>query len=106
MFVMTEFNTIVNLAEFDKIKIEFDVEQDSGDVLHIISAVSEEMIKPTGVNEYPKHVLKSKTLLQGSKDAKALVERAYNRLFCALEQGKIAFHITLSHDGMEGKVER
>ena len=103
MFVKTEFNTIVNLAKFDKVKLELDVKQDSGDVLHIISAVSEEKIMPTGVNEHPKHVLKSEKLAEYKKDWKDLAEKGYDNLYNALSQGKTVFHLAPFYRGMEGK---
>ena len=93
MFVRTQFETIVNLAKFDKIKIEWHVKQDSGNVLHIISAVSEEMIQRTSVNEYPTKVSKSETLAQFPEDKGDQAHDAYIDLFTNLLQGETAFDL-------------
>ena len=95
MFVKTQFDTIVNLAEFDKIKVEWSVKQDSGSVLHVISAESEEVIKPEGVNEHPKHVVKSATLAQFREDMQNQAEFMYTALFNALsDKENVAFDMT------------
>lgn len=94
MFVKTQFETIINLAEFEKIKIEWHVRQDSGNVFHIISAGSREIMNPTGVNESPTSVSKSETLAQFSEDKKEKAKNAYDELFTALLQGDTAFDMT------------
>ena len=94
MFVKTQFDTIVNLSEFQKIKIEWYVKQPSGNTFHVISAVSEEIITPTGVNKHPKHVSKSETLAQFSEDMKTQTDFVYTALFNALLNGDTAFDMT------------
>ena len=110
MFVKTQFNTIVNLAEFDKIEIELDVKQDSGDICHIISAVSEEYsYKPKvgesieSMSEVPVVTRKSERLAQFSENLKDLAEKRYDELFDALSQGKTVFDINPFYRGMRGK---
>ena len=111
MFVRTQFNTIVNLAEFDKVKLELDVKQDSGDVLHIISAVSEEysyrLKAGEGVNvagEIPVRTHKIEVLAKYKEDWKDLANRRYDELYSALSHGKPVFHIApFSGESMKGK---
>ena len=110
MFVKTQFNTIVNLAEFDKIEIELDVKQDSGDICHIISAVSEEYSYRPRIggsvdiaDEVPVRTYKSERLAQFSKDLKDLAEKRYDELFDALSQGKTVFDINPFYGSMRGK---
>ena len=58
-YVKTQFETIINLTEFQRIKIEWHVEQPSGNVFHIISAESEEISEPIAVeSSYPMRGLK------------------------------------------------
>ena len=101
MFVKTQFDKIVNLAEFEKIKMEWSVKQDSGNTLHIISAVSEEYsYRPRmggsveETDEVPMRTYKSETLAQFRKDMTEKAEEAYNELFTALFQGQTAFDMT------------
>ena len=101
MFVKTQFDTIVNLAEFDKVKIEWHEEQSSGNVLHVISAVSEEYsYRPRMggsvdiADEVPVRTYKSETLAQFSQDEADQAADAYLDLFTALLQGKTAFDMT------------
>lgn len=96
-----------NLAEFDKIEIELDGKQDSGDICHIISARSEEYsYRPRMwgsvdiADEVPD---KSERLAQFSKDLKDLAEKRYDKLFDALSQGKTVFDINPFYRGMRGK---
>ena len=102
MFVKTQFDTIVNLADFDKIKIEWSVKQDSGNVFHVISVVSDEYsYKPMvggsidTASEVPVVTRKSETLAQFQQDMAEQAKNAYIGLFEALLQGKTAFDMTV-----------
>ena len=82
MYVKTQFNTIVNLAKFEKIKIRWSVKaRDSNKVYHMIYAVSEETSK-------------SETLAQFRQNMEEQAKNAYEYLFTALFQGKTAFDMT------------
>ena len=97
MFVRTQFETIVNLAEFQKIKIEWHAKQDSGNAFHIISAVSEEYSYRPKVggsvdiaDEVPVRTYKSETLAQFPEDMGKQVEFVCNDMFNALlNRGKL-----------------
>ena len=94
MFVRTQFDTIVNLAEFDKIKIEWSIRQNTGNVFHVISAVSEERIISESIDEHDKHVSRSETLALFREDMKRQAEVTYSDLFNALLSGETAFDMT------------
>ena len=101
MFVKTQFETIINLAEFQKIKIEWSERQSSGSVFHTISAVSEEYsYKPQMggsvevAGEIPTRTYKSETLAEFPKDMTEKAKEAYNSVFSALLQGETAFDMT------------
>ena len=103
MFVKTQFDTIVNLSEFGRVKLQLNVKQDSGDILHIISAVSEEYsYKPKiGVSidiadDAPTRTVKVVRLAEFPENSKELAEGKYNGLFSALSQGKTVFDISES----------
>ena len=98
MFVKTQFDTIVNLAEFQKIKIEWSEIQSSGNVFHTISAVSEEYsYRPRmggsvdETDEVPVRTYKSETLAQFPEDKKEKAQEAYQNLFSDLLNGETAF---------------
>ena len=101
MFVKTQFETIVNLTEFEKIKIEWSERQSSGNIFHTISAVSEEYSYRPMVGEsieisaeVPMRTYKSETLAQFPESRGEKAQDAYNSLFVALFQGKTAFDMT------------
>ena len=102
MFVKTQFETIVNLTEFEKVKIEWSERQSSGNIFHTISAVSEEysyrpMIGAESIEvsaEVPMRTYKSETLAQFPESMTEKAKDAYNSLFAALFQGKTAFDMT------------
>ena len=101
MFVKTQFDTIVNLTEFQKIKIEWHVKQPSGNVFHTISAVSEEYSYHPKVggsldetDEVPLRTYKSETLAQFPEDKTEKAQEAYRDLFSGLLNGETAFDMT------------
>ena len=95
MFVKTQFDTIINLAEFEKIKIEWSVKSpNSENVHHIISAVSEERSAPIGVSGTSTRTSKSETLALFPQDMTKQAKNAYEYLFTALFQGETAFDMT------------
>ena len=101
MFVRTQFETIVNLAEFQEIKIEWHVKQSSGSVFHTISAVSDEYSYRPEVGgsvdkmaEVPVRTYKSATLANFPEDMKDEAKFAYQDLFTALLNGETAFDMT------------
>lgn len=114
MFVRTQFDTIVNLSEFQKIKIEWHVKQPSGNVFHTISAVSEEYSYHPKVggsidetDEVPLRTYKSETLAQFREDMKEKAEETYNDLFTALLNGEAAFDLkTFSRRGRRNQAEK
>lgn len=57
----------------------------------------------TGVNEHPKHVLKSEKLAEYKEGWKDLAENGYDELFRALQRGETVFHIAAFYRGMRGK---
>ena len=93
MYVRTQFDTIVNLAEFGKIKIEWHERQSSGSVFHVISAVSEEKSRPIAVAGTSMLTSKSETLAQFPEDMAEKAKDAYLSLFEALNKGRTAFDI-------------
>lgn len=102
MFVRTQFDTIVNLAEFQKVRIGWSEKQSSGSVFHVISAVSEEYsYRPRmggsvdQMDEIPVRTYKSETLAQFPEDQNKEAERAYNDLFVGLREGKTVFDMTV-----------
>lgn len=101
MFVKTQFGTIVNLAKFDKIKIEWSVKQDSETTVHIISAVSDEYSCHSRVGdnveeikEVPVRTYKSETLAQFPQDMAEQANFACHDLFNALLNRKSVFDMT------------
>lgn len=84
MLVKTHFNTIVNIAEFDKIEIRYNVKsQKTDNVYHIIEAVSESA------------TTKIKPLAQFySADMQDKAQKAYDDLFSALLSKETAFDMT------------
>ena len=95
MFVKTQFDTIINLAEFEKIKIEWSVKSpNSENVYHIIYAVSEKRSDPIGVSGTSTRTSKSETLAQFPQSMEEQAKNAYEYLFTALFQGKTAFDMT------------
>lgn len=98
MHVKTQFDTIINLTEFQTIKKEMYDKQPSGTVFHTISAVSEERSKmesPHPQDAYVTSISSSATLAAFPEDMKTEVELAYNALFTALSEGKTAFNMTV-----------
>ena len=101
MFVKTQFETIVNLTEFEKVKIEWYKKQNTGNVFHTISAVSEEYsYRPkVGVSvdiadDVPVRTYKNTTIAQFPENMQEKAQTAYDSLFNALFQGKTAFDMT------------
>lgn len=94
MFVKTQFETIVNLADFGKIKIEWNQKQETGGVFHVISAASEGWINPTSLDESPKRVSKRETLAQFPENKSDRAGDAYIDLFIALEEKRNTFDMT------------
>lgn len=99
MFVKTQFNTIVNLAEFEKIKIEWDVLLPSESVHHVISAESQEIV----VDGNPVQISKFERLAEFPRDMVDQAQKAYDDLFAALLNGDTAFDIRLFKDSLKGK---
>lgn len=98
MHVKTQFDTIINLTEFQKIKKKMYDKQPSGTVFHTISAVSEERSKmesPHPQDAYVTSISSSATLAAFPEDMKEEIEWAYQRLFTALADGEPAFDMTL-----------
>lgn len=95
MFVRTQFDTIVNLAEFDKVKIEWSVKQSSGSVFHVISAVSDQTIASRGVDDPRKQVSKYAKLAEFSENMDDEAQDAYDDLFTALLNKETAFDISI-----------
>lgn len=95
MFVRTQFDTIVNLAEFDKVKIEWSVRESSGSVFHKISAVSYQTIDSTGIDEPRKQVSKYEPLAQFSENMDEEAKNAYDELFTVLLNKETAFDMTV-----------
>ena len=100
MFVRTQFETIVNLTEFDKIKIEWYKRQESGSVFHTISVVSEEYSQRLTPerhievsSEGPMRTYKSETLAQFRQEMKGEAQAAYQDLYNALKSGNTTFDI-------------
>jgi hypothetical protein len=93
MFVKTKFETIVNVAEFDTIKIEWSVKE-SKYIYHIIYAVSEKRTDPIAVSATSTRTSKSVRLAQFPQDMKDQAQKAYDALYSALFQEKGAFDIT------------
>lgn len=83
MFVKTQFEKVVNVAQFDTIEIQW-YKQESENLYHRIVAVS-------GQND-----TKSEVLAEFSKDEsdRTTVENVYDRLWDALLGGKHGFDIT------------
>ena len=80
MFVKTQFDTIINLAEFEKIKVEWSVKSpNSKNVHNTISAVSEG---------------KCEILAQFKENMADETGNAYQDLFSALLAGDTAFDMT------------
>lgn len=103
MFVKTQFDTIVNVAEFDKIKIDWSVRQPSESICHVISVVSAEISYPHQqsadiTDEVPVVTERSETLAQFPQDEANKAKYAYSELFNALLQGKTAFDMTVYVD--------
>ena len=101
MFVKTQFETIVNLTEFERIKIEWSEKQPSSNIFHTISAMSEEYSYRPMVGEsieksaeVPIRTYKSETLAQFPEGMKGQAERAFNDLFRELHNGTSAFDIS------------
>ena len=94
MFVKTQFETVVNVANFDKIKIEWHVKNGSENVHHIISAVSEERHQPQSVGEPSVIVSKSETLAEFPEDMADEAQRRYHLFFQSLLEGETGFDIT------------
>ena len=95
MFVKTQFETMVNVAEFDKIKIEWSVKSgNSPNAYHIISAVSEKKTISEAVNGKTTQTFKSQTIAQFPHDKTEQAKSAYENLYSALFQGKTAFDMT------------
>lgn len=104
MFVKTQFETMVNVAEFDKIKIEWNVKSgNSQNVYHIISAVSEKRTNTIAVSGTSTRTSNSETLAQFPEDMKDQAQRAYNDLFTALYDGIGAFDIAFYYTGKKHK---
>ena len=93
MFVRTQFDTIVNLSEFQKIKIEWSVKQDTGNVFHVILAESNTntVERQSGTST---QTSKSATLAQFPQDEADQAGNAYLDLFNALLAGETAFDMT------------
>ena len=101
MFVKTQFETIVNLTEFEKIKIEWSERQSSGSIFHTISAISEEYSYRPKVggsvdvsDEVPLRTYKSVALAQFPESMTGQAKRAFNDLFLKLDSGASAFDIS------------
>ena len=102
MFVKTQFETIVNLTEFEKIKIEWSERQPSGNIFHTISAISEEYsytgMMGTKIDEVaaepPIRTYKSVTLAQFPEGMTGQAKRAFNDLFLELHNGASAFDLS------------
>ena len=101
MFVKTQFETIINLTEFEKIKIEWSERQPSGSIFHTISAISEEYSYRPKVggsvdiaDEVPLRTHKSETLAQFRENMTEQAERAFNDLFLELHKGTSAFDLS------------
>lgn len=91
MFVKTQFDTIVNVTNYDMIKIEFDVKDEySGNVYHIISVVSESRPNPSAAFV----TVKEQTIAQFKGEDEKLAEKAYRKLYHNLQEGKPAFDMT------------
>lgn len=80
MFVKTQSETIVNIANFDKITIEWDVKNpNSEDVYHILSAVSGE---------------RSETLaISNANVGKEFILSRYDNLLRAIADGRSFYEI-------------
>ena len=94
MYVKTQFETIINLTEFQRIKFERHDKQRSGTVFHTISAVSEESSRTLAVPRSSTTTSKFATLAAFPENMKVEAELAYNALFSALANGKPAFDMT------------
>lgn len=100
MYAKTQFETIINLTKFQAIKIEWHVRQDSGNVFHVISTVSEERSKTSeersDLSLSGKSTITSSSaiLAQFPEDMKRETEWAYNTLFTALSEGQPTFDMT------------
>lgn len=100
MFVLTQFDTIVNLADFQKIKVEWHEKQSSGTVFHVISTESMEYTYKPEVggpldlaSEIPVLTRKTETLANFPENMQGKAQEAYDDLFAALLQGKTAFDL-------------
>ena len=94
MYVKTQFETMINLTKFQRIKFESYDKQPSGTVFHTISAVSEERSDPIAVPGTSTKTSKFATLAAFPEDMKREAEWAYNSLFTALSEGKPTFDMT------------
>ena len=94
MYVKTQFEKIINLTNFDEIKIDWHVKQPSGTVFHTISAVSQEKSLPIMEQGRSTWTSKSAILAEFPEDMKREAKRAYNDLFIALSKGNPAFDMT------------
>lgn len=100
MFVKTQFETMVNLANFSKINIDWHwIDKNSGNVYHKISAAIDQQSEPimdlTGKPEYKTTVYSTVTTLALFPENETdQARRAYDDLFSALINGDAAFDIS------------
>lgn len=94
MFVITKYDTVVNIANYDKIEIKFSCRPknaNSGPVYHVIHAVSESATVPNRESESPLITSKLETLAHFKDKAKEKAQNAYNLLCQALLEEAKAF---------------
>ena len=94
MYVKTQFETIINLANFDEIKFERHVKEPSGNVFHRIYAGSKEKSLPIMERGRSMRTSKSAILAEFPEKNTVQAKRVYNDLFRALSAGNREFDIT------------
>lgn len=105
MFVKTQFETMVNLAIYSKINLQwYWIDKNSGNVYHKISADIDQQSEPvmdlTGKPEYKTTVFSTVTTLALiPKDKEKQARKAYDDLFSALLNGDTAFDISEYYKG-------
>ena len=101
MFVKTQFETMVNLAIYSKINLQWHwKDKNSNNVYHKISAEIEQQSDPimdlTGKPEYKTTVYSTVTTLAlFPEDKNDQAHKAYDDLFNALINGDTAFDMTV-----------
>ena len=101
MYVKTQFETMVNLANFSKINLDWHwKDKNSGNVYHKISAAVDQQSEPimdlTGKPEYKTTVYSTVTTLAlFPQDKQDQAQSAYDDLFDALLNGEKAFDISM-----------